>query len=186
TAARMETLAAGLAAVSDSAEQAAEHMRELDRIGRLPGIAFEEAVRAAQRMRAVGIEVQVVNRVLREFSNAVALSGGGRAQLDATIVQLTQMASAGRILTADLRPLIQQAPVLGRALRDAFGTIDAQEIEDLGLTFDEFITKWLDALSRLERSGKTAETTFDNFGAAMERFAARLGEKVLPVLTKVA
>src|SRR5690606_40078584 len=89
----------------------AEANRQLDRlkdIARLPGLGFREAVRGAVQLN-VALEgmndrVALSNRLLTQFGNAIALTGGGAPELDRVIFQLGQIAAAGRVLTAALRP----------------------------------------------------------------------------------
>src|SRR5690606_21757270 len=121
--AQIEQLERGLLAITGSAEETTRQLAELEEVAELPGIGFREAVEGATALQVLNFSAETATRTLRAFGNAIALTGGGPAELDRIILQLTQMASAGRILTQDLRPVIQIAPAAGRALQEAFGTV---------------------------------------------------------------
>lgn len=185
----LESLTRGLEVSAGSAQAASEQLAELREIAKLPGIGFREAIAGATRLN-IAFEhlpntVQRSNTALRQFANAVALTGGGRAELDRVIVQLGQIASAGKLLTHDLRPIIQTAPAVATALRQAFGTINAGEIEALGLSNQEFFDQLIGALGELPRAAAASRTAFENFGDAVFRARAAVGEELLPVVTRL-
>ncbi|HEX7090645.1 MAG TPA: tape measure protein, partial [Longimicrobiales bacterium] len=185
-AAEMDGLRRSLATVVGGT---AEANRELDRlkvIARLPGLGFREAVRGAVQLN-VALEgmndrVELSNRLLTQFGNAIALTGGGAPELDRVIFQLGQIAAAGRVLTADLRPIIQTAPAVATALRRAFGTIDAQAIERMGLSTEEFFHRLLEGLEALPRASRSARTSFEDLSDSVFRLRAAIGDALLPVL----
>jgi len=185
-AAEMDGLRRSLATVVGGTAEANRELDRLKEIAKLPGLGFREAVRGAVQLN-VALEgmndrVELSNRLLTQFGNAIALTGGGAAELDRVILQLGQMAAAGRVLTADLRPIIQTAPAVATALRRAFGTIDAQEIERMGLSTEEFFNRLLQGLESLPRASRSARTSFEDLSDAVFRLRAAIGEALLPVL----
>ena len=186
SAVQLEGLQRGLQVTAGGAEQASRQMRQLERIARLPGLGFAEAIRGANQLNIAFSDLpdtlNLTNRTLQAFGNAIALTGGGRAELDRVVTQVTQIASAGKILTQDLRPIIQTAPAVGQALKNAFGTINAADIEALGLSTEEFFARLLTGLEGLETAPRTAATSLEDLSDAAFRAGAALGDIFLPSL----
>ncbi|HEY8378687.1 MAG TPA: tape measure protein, partial [Nannocystis sp.] len=185
-AADLDRLRRGLDVSAGSAADAARQFADLERIARMPGLGFREAIQGAVQLNTVleGMpnRLRLSSRLLEQFGNAIALTGGGRAELDRVIMQLGQMAASGRVLTADLRPIIQTAPAVATALRQAFGTIDAQEIERLGLSSQEFFERLLRGLESLPRAAAGPANAMENFTDAAFRARAAVGRALLPAV----
>jgi len=182
---RLDSLRRGLGAIVGGADEAARQLRRLTEIAKLPGIGFEEAIQGSIRLQAVGFSAKEAERSLREFSNAIALTGGGREELARITVQLGQLAAKGKVLSQDLRPIIEAAPAVGRALLQAFGTVNADDIQELGLSSKEFLGVLVDELSRLPRAAAGAKNSFENFRDEVFRAAAAVGEALLPGLIRL-
>lgn len=178
-----------LEVTAGSAEVAADQLRTMEQIAKLPGLGFQEAIRGASQLNVAFASlpntVDRTNRTLAEFGNAIALTGGGKAELDRVILQLGQIASAGKVLTQDLRPIIQTAPAVAQALRDAFGTISPQEINNLGLSSQEFFDVLQTSLQKLPRASVSARTGIENLRDALFRASATVGTALLPQILEI-
>jgi len=183
---RLDSLKRGLTAIVGSADEAARQLQRLTQIAKLPGIGFEEAIQGSIRLQAVGFSAAEAEKSLREFANAVALTGGGREELTRVTVQLGQLAAKGKVLSQDLRPIIEAAPAVGRALLQAFGTVNPEDIRDLGLSSQQFLGILTDELTRLPRAAAGAKNSFENFKDEVFRAAAAVGEALLPGLVRLA
>ena len=181
----LDSLNRGLVAISGSADEASVQLRRLTGIAKLPGIGFQEAIQGSIRLQAVGFSAEEAEKALIQFSNAVALTGGGRDELNRITVQLGQLASKGKVLAQDLKPIIEAAPAVGVALRQAFGTVNSEDIQALGISTDEFLDKLVKQLGQLPRAAAGARNTFDNFTDSLFRATAALGEGIIPVLTRL-
>lgn len=182
-AADMEALILALDAVTGSSAETARQLENLKEIAKLPGLGFREAIQGSVRLQNVGFAARDAERVLAGFGKAVARTGGGRFELDRVTFQLTQLISKGKVLTQDLRPIMEAAPAVGKALRDAFGTVDAQQIEELGLTTEQFLDRLLTELEKMPPVAGKAKNAFENFGDASLRARAAVGNAFLPVVT---
>ncbi|HCN77346.1 MAG TPA: hypothetical protein DIT13_09165, partial [Verrucomicrobiales bacterium] len=78
----MESLEKMLRTTEGSAEAATQRMAELREVARLPGVGFEQAVRADVRLRSIGLTADDSKNAIIEFGNALALVGGTRQDLD--------------------------------------------------------------------------------------------------------
>jgi tape measure domain-containing protein len=182
---QLDSLKRGLTAIVGSSVEANRQLERLTQIAKLPGIGFEEAIQGSIRLQAVGFSALEAERSLRQFSNAIALTGGGRDELARVTVQLGQLAAKGKVLSQDLRPIIEAAPAVGRALLQAFGTVNAADIQELGLSSKEFLGILVGELERLPRAAAGAKNSFENFRDEVFRAAATVGEALLPALTRL-
>ncbi len=183
-AAQLDSLKRGLTAITGSSEEAGRQLQRLTQLAKLPGIGFEEAIQGSIRLQAVGFSAKEAERNLREFANAVALTGGGREELSRVTVQLGQLAAKGKVLSQDLRPIIEAAPAVGRALKQAFGTVNADDIAEMTGSSKEFLNVLVTELEKLPRAAAGAKNSFENFRDTLFRSAALLGDTVLPALTR--
>lgn len=181
----LDSLNRGLIAITGSADEAGFQLARLTNIAKLPGIGFQEAIQGSIRLQAVGFSAEKAEKALIEFSNAVALTGGGRDELDRITVQLGQLSSKGKVLSQDLKPIIEAGPAVGRALKEAFGTVNAQDIQELGLSTEEFLDKLVAQLGKLPRAAAGFRNTFDNFADSVFRASAAIGEAIIPILTRL-
>lgn len=182
---RMDSLRRGLITIAGSSELAAIQLQQLTEIAKLPGIGFEEAIQGSIALQAVGFSAQEAEKALVQFSNAVALTGGSREQLQTITVQLGQMAAQSKVLAADLKPIINAAPAVAVALRNAFGTVRSEEIQELGIASKDFIDIMIKELAKLPRATAGARNSFDNFRDSVFRAAATIGESLLPALVRL-
>jgi tape measure domain-containing protein len=139
SAADFDALKRGLAAISGSSEEAERQFVRLREVAKLPGLGFREAIQGSLRLQAVGFSATQSERALKAFGNAVAFTGGGKSELERITVQLGQMAGKSKVLSQDLRPIIESAPAVGKALKEAFGTVDTEQLQELGLTNAQFL-----------------------------------------------
>lgn len=181
-AADFDSLKRGLVAVAGSSAAAEEQLKRLEDVAKLPGLGFREAIQGSVRLQAVGINVATAERSLRAFGNAVALTGGGKAELDRITVQLGQLAAKGKVLGQDLRPIIEAAPAVGQALRKAFGTVNAEDIQKLGLSSQEFLNRLLTALEGLPKVSGGVKNSFENLTDSLYRAKVAIGNQLLPVI----
>lgn len=183
---RMDSLRRGLTTIAGSSQEAAVQLERLTEIAKLPGIGFEEAIQGSIALQAVGFSAADAEKALIQFSNAVALTGGSREQLQSITVQLGQMAAQSKVLAADLKPIINAAPAVAVALRNALGTVRSEEIQELGIQSKDFIDVVIKELGKLPRATAGARNSFDNFRDTVFRAAATIGESLLPALVRLA
>jgi tape measure domain-containing protein len=182
----LDSLKRGLTAIVGSGDEAAKQLARLQEVAKLPGIGFEEAIQGSIRLQAVGFSAAEAEKALVQFANAIALTGGGRAELERVTVQLGQLAAKGKVLSQDLRPIIEAAPAVGKALLQAFGTVNAEDIQALNLSSKEFLDTLTRQLAQLPRAAAGAKNAFENFRDTMFRAGAAIGDALIPPLAKLA
>lgn len=181
----LDSLKRGLTAITGSAVDAAVQLERLREIAKAPGIGFQEAIQGSIRLQAVGFSALEAERALIQFANAVALTGGGRDELERVTVQLGQLAAKGKVVAQDLKPIIEAAPAVGQALLQAFGTVNSEDIQKLGLSTDQFLNKLLDALDDLPKAAAGAKNSLENFTDSVFVATSAIGEAILPPLTRI-
>ena len=178
----LKSLELGLASVADESVNLEEHINDLKEAAKKPGLGFEEALQGSLKLQAVDFSSQKATRSLVEFGNAVALSGKGAPELERITTQLGQLSSKGKVLSQDLRPIIEAAPVVGKALKAAFGTVAADDINAQVRDSTEFIDILLDSLAELPRALETPKSKFQNLGDASKRALAKIGDPIVDTL----
>jgi len=145
-----------------------DRLKELREVAKMPGIGFQEAIQGDVRLRSVGISAALSAKILREFANAVAMTGGGKAQLNEITVQLGQMAAKGKVLAQDLRPIIEAAPAVATALKNMFGTVSSEaiseQLEKTGKSSTDMITMLLTEMEKAPRVTGGWKNSLENLG----------------------
>lgn len=178
--AQFDSLRRGLDAVTGSSEATAERLKILREIAKNPGIGFQEAIQGDIRLQAVGISAEKSATILKQFANAIALTGGGARELNSVTVQLGQLSAKGKVLAQDLKPIIEAAPAVGQALKNMFGTVDSEsiqkELEGAGKNSQDFINDLLVQLEKTPRVTGGFKNAIENIKDSIFVFTASVGD----------
>lgn len=174
--AQFERSAAALTAVTKDAKSVAQQLEDLREVAKLPGLGFEEAVQGSARLQAVGLSADEAARTLGAFGNAVARSGGGRVELEGALLALTQIASKGKISAEEINQLNERIFEIRPALEAAFGTSNSEELQKLGISSEEFISKVTAELGKLDKVQGGLSNSFENLGDSIRTNLARVGD----------
>lgn len=180
----MEKLEKGLAAVSEEGTNAGEELEKLREAAKAPGLAFEQAVRGSIQLQSVGFSADAARRSLSALGKVVALTGDS-TNLDVVIKQLTQINSKGRLLAEDLLVIQENAPAIGIALNDAFGTTNVEAIRATGISTQEFTRRLIEAIEQNEKFAKVTgglSNAFDNLGNDVKFALGELGREITNVV----
>lgn len=176
----------GLALLKESAQEASARMLQLQELAKAPGIGFEQAVAGDIRLRAVGISAAQSAKSLKEFANAIATTGGGAGEFDRVTTQLAQLSAKGKVLSQDLRPIIEAAPAVSQALLKLYGTIDSETISaslaKQGKSSTDFIAVLTDELAKLPRVAGGLANSFENLQQTGVQSLAKLGDGISKAL----
>lgn len=182
----MQSLMAGLTAVAGSSEAAKVQMERLKEVAKLPGLGLEEAVQGSIRLQAVGVSAQEAEREMKAFGNALATVGKGRADLEAVITQLVQMSSKTKVVAEDLKPIMERVPQVATIVKEAFGTIDTEVIQKMGVTTKDFVATIITGLEKLPPVAGGIKNSFENVSDAMQQSLAKVGNAFIPIITAAA
>lgn len=184
--AQMDSLRRGLVSVTGSAEEAARELAKLKQSAKLPGLGFTQAIQGSIRLQAAGASADLARRSLEAFGNAIALAGGGAADLNLVTLAMTQILSQGKVLGQEIRQLAQRIPQVRLAMIEAFGTARTEDIQALNIEADEFISKMTDALQRLPQATSGIRNAFENVADSVFRARVAIGNALLPVVVPAA
>jgi len=176
----------GLGAIRAAAEQTTARMAQLQEIAKLPGLGFEGAVQGDVRLRAVGISAEQSAKSIAAFANAIATTGGGKSEFDRVTVQLAQLSAKGKVLTQDLRPIIEAAPAVSGALQRLYGTVDSETISaslaKQGKSSTDFIAVLTDELAKLPQVTGGLKNSLENFVDTSTLALAKFGDGISKAL----
>ena len=178
--ARYDSLKKALDTITGSSAVTTKRMEELREAAKAPGLGFEEAIQGDVRLQAVGTSAAQSIRILKEFGNTIAKTGGGKAELASVTVQLGQMIAKGKVYAQDLKPIIEAAPAVGAALKEIYGTVDSESIQKAlslgGKNSTDFINTLLNKLEESPRVVGGFRNSLENVQDSLFVFSSKIGE----------
>jgi tape measure domain-containing protein len=174
----MEKLQNGLIAIMGSSEGAAIELEKLRKVAENPGLALPEVVKASASLQSVGMSADAARETITQFGNAVARAGGGAEQFSGVTLALSQISAVGKVTQEDLNQIKERLPEFARVMKDEFGTVTAEGIRAIGVNSEEFITRSVSALSKLERANGGLGNAFDNLKDNVTNSLAELGKAI--------
>lgn len=181
-AANLEALTAGLRAVSPTAEDTTRKLAELKEVAKLPGLGFEEAIQGQVRLQAAGLSANLATDALKAFGNAIAIVGGGKAELDGVTLALAQIAAKGKVSAEEINQLAERIPQIREVMRAAFGTADTETLQKMKISATEFITIVTNELLKLPPVASTAKNELENLNDTIKQASAEIGMALLPTV----
>lgn len=170
-----------LAANMGGLNQANAEFEKLKELAKAPGIGLEEAIKGSYRLQGLGESANEARHQMANFAKVVSLSGGGEAQFGGLLQQFTQMKGVGKILGGDIRFMIENAPVLGKVLNDAFGTANPEKLRDMGITVDQLIEGMMTQMDKLQGIGGSVKNTLENLWTSIRIGGGEIGLAILSV-----
>jgi tape measure domain-containing protein len=174
----MEKLQNGLIAIMGSSEGAAIELEKLRKVAENPGLALPEVVKASASLQSVGMSADAARETITQFGNAVARAGGGSEQFSGVTLALSQISAVGKVTQEDLNQIKERLPEFARVMKEEFGTVTAEGIRAIGVNSEEFITRSVSALSKLERANGGLGNAFDNLKDNVTNSLAELGKAI--------
>lgn len=186
TAGDFEALEKGMESMMGSAEAAKAEIALLRKEALKPGLNYEQALKGSVRLQAVQVDAELARRALAGFGNALALVGGTGEQLDGVTLALSQIAAKGKISAEEINQLAERVPQIRQILKDGFGTADTEELQKLGIGFEEFVTKAIIELEKLPQAQSGIKNSIENTQLALQEAGAIIGKKLFPIFEKIA
>ena len=174
----MEKLQNGLVAIMGSSEGAAVELEKLRKVAENPGLALPEVVKASASLQSVGMSADAARETITQFGNAVARAGGGAEQFNGVTLALSQISAVGKVTQEDLNQIKERLPEFARVMKEEFGTVTAEGIRAIGVNSEEFITRSVSALGKLERANGGLGNAFDNLKDNVTNSLAELGKAI--------
>lgn len=178
----MEKLENGLIAIMGSSEGASIELDKLRKVAENPGLALPQVVQASASLQSVGMSADAARETITQFGNAVARSGGGAEQFSGVTLALSQISAVGKVTQEDLNQIKERLPEFARVMKEEFGTVTAEGIRAIGVSSEDFITRSVSALSKLDRAqgglGNTFDNLKDNVSASLAEFGKAINESL--------
>jgi tape measure domain-containing protein len=174
----MEKLQNGLIAIMGNSEAAAIELEKLRKVAENPGLALPEVVKASASLQSVGMSADAARETITQFGNAVARAGGGAEQFSGVTLALSQISAVGKVTQEDLNQIKERLPEFARVMKEEFGTVTAEGIRAIGVNSEEFITRSVSALSKLERANGGLGNAFNNLKDNVTNSLAELGKAI--------
>jgi tape measure domain-containing protein len=165
-----------------SIQGAKEELDKLRVTAENPGLALPQVVQASASLQSVGMSADAARETITQFGNAVARSGGGAEQFSGVTLALSQISAVGKVTQEDLNQIKERLPEFARVMKEEFGTVTAEGIRAIGVSSEEFITRSVSALAKLERAqgglGNTFDNLKDNVTASLAEFGKAINESL--------
>lgn len=169
----------GLAAYQKNAQSLEAQLKRLVELAKLPGLGLPEVTQGVLSLEAAGLSAQLAERSIKAFGNALALAGGSKDKLNDALLQLSQIASAGKLAGDELNVMAQQIPQIRQAIKAAFGTTSTEQINKLGYSVDKIISMIIDQLEKLPAATTGFRVSFENLGDAINAMVRPIGTGLL-------
>jgi tape measure domain-containing protein len=183
--AEMDQLMKGLQAAAKTGEDVTKTFQGLEKAAELPGLNLKQAVEASISLQTVGLSAKESQRYIEQFGNALAAVGKGAPQLNLVVTQLQQMINAPKVLSQDLRPIIQQVPQVAAILTELYGTFDPEKLQKMGISGRVAAEQIVEGLEKVPRVGTSIANSFENLSDSVSRSLAQIGKDLRPVTMMV-
>ena len=170
-----ETNVSALAIYQTSIAGTAAQLQRLRTISLQPGLSLDQVLKGVTYLEAAGFSAQVSERAIKLFGNALALAGKGAEDLAGVQLALGQIKSKGVISAEEINQIAERVPQVRKAIADAFGTANTQELQKRNIPATEFITKILAQLEKLPKAPQTFASILKNMADAFKYAAIIIG-----------
>ena len=182
---QMQGFRGALTAVTGSAEIAEERLGEFLELARQPGLSVQAVLREAVQLQTLGVAFEDQKRIISEFGNALAVVG--QTDLSPLLLGLRQIISRGRLSQEELNQITERSGVVSKALKDAFGSVLAEDIQASldasGKSVQDFTRILTDQLAKGARAAAdTAAVAFQQFRNSTFQLKAAIGDALLPAI----
>lgn len=175
-----------LTALTGSASLAQRELQAIQDLADEPGVTFEQAIKGTVSLRAIDVDPETTNRIIRELGNVAAFSGGA-GEFERGLLGLRQIIQRGRLSQEELNQLTENLGLASKAIKNFYGTVLAEDIQahldnnEQGV--EDFVETVLTELEKLDRFPyEAASVKVKNLSNSYFEFQAVLGEKFLPII----
>jgi tape measure domain-containing protein len=188
--AAFENLQISLKAVEGNATSAAEAMKRLKEIAKMPGIGLEEAIRGYTGLRRNNIGADDSERLVKAAGNANAYAGGSIQTFESMMRAFTQIAGKPYLSGEELMQLNEAGLPATRMITEKFGTADGGELKKMNVTSAMAIQALIEAMEDIADVAGGSQNALDNFNSSVKfaviDFGQSFNESFLPVLEEVS
>jgi tape measure domain-containing protein len=114
-------------------------------------------------------------RTVAAAGKANALSGGTKENLDRVLLAMAQIASKANVSQEEILQLTEAGVNAGKALKDAFGTADTEQLKKMGVTSQMALAAIVASFEALPDKAGGAQNAFDNLSDAIDFATIAIG-----------
>ena len=170
-----EAMANGLTAIMGDADAAAKELELLKEAAKNPGLGLNQAVTGSVRLQSIGLSAELARTNMLAMGNAIALVGGGAAELDRATLAMQQIGAKGKVSAEEINQLNEVIPQIRAVMKETFGTADTEQIQKMGIDANTFIEGITSGLQKLPQATGGIKNAIENAGIAMSSTLASLG-----------
>ncbi len=167
-------IGAKLAVVTSSVAQARDVQEDLYRVAQETGSEFEALAgtyaRIALSAKDLGVTQAQMVQVTANVAKSLQVSGASASEAAAGATQLAQALGSGKLAGDELKSILENAPVLARAIASGLG-VSVGQLREMGSQGKLLSSDVFGAI--LKQTGEI-DTAFDKIGTSMERSGTRL------------
>lgn len=155
-------------------------------LGKLPGLSKVQAAESVMKLMAGGMDLDTAKSTAVAYSN-IATSAQNYGQIMFTV---SQILSKSELSAEELNNQLAEAvPGFKRYLKEVFGVTNAEQLRDMGITPETFVSKLAIYFSKLSPQVSKAQSALDNFDDAIQNMKASLGagiaQNLVPLLDRL-
>ena len=105
--ANLEQARIGFVTLTGSAQNADQHIRELQAFAKTTPFDFGGLVKSSQLLQGVGIQSQKIIPILSDVGNALSAAGKGNEEINRTVLALSQIQSKGHLAGQEINQLAE-------------------------------------------------------------------------------
>lgn len=180
----MDGLRRAIAATAGDTRNLEQHFQRLNEMAKLPGLGKQEAYESVTRLAAVGVSLDEAERAVKSFANAAVASGGGINEMSHAMLGFSQMLTKGGFMAQDFRQIIEPIPLIAKAIKDRFGTLDYDLLRQVPM--DELKEAFLSAGETIPPITDTLTNTMENLGESFQNLKEELGNTLAPTFKIIA
>ena len=183
--AQYDALAKSLAVIEGNATDAANAMKVLRDIAKMPGIDFQEAVRGFSGLRLQGVSASESARIIGAVGNANALAGGGADEFGRAMKGIRDILMRPNLSGEELNQLAEAGIPAHKIIKDAFGTVDGGELKRMGVDSKEVMAALIAGLEAMPKAANSAKNALENFRAGLNMAMVSIGSGLEKGVTKI-
>lgn len=183
--AQYDALAKSLAVIEGNATDAANAMKVLRDIAKMPGIDFQEAVQGFSGLRLQGVSAAESARIIQATGNANALAGGGAEEFGRIMKAIREIMMRPNLTGEELNQLAEAGIPAHKIIKDAFGTVDGGELKRMGVDSKEVMAALIAGLEAMPKAANSAKNALENFRASLSMGMVAVGSGLEKGFTKI-
>jgi tape measure domain-containing protein len=183
--AQYDALAKSLAVIEGNATDAANAMKVLREIAKMPGIEFQEAVQGFSGLRLQGVSAAESARIIGAVGNANALAGGGSDEFGRALKAIRDILMRPNLSGEELNQLAEAGIPAHKIIKDAFGTVDGGELKRMGVDSKEVMAALIAGLEKMPKAANSAKNALENFNSSLSMAMVSIGSGMDEGVTKM-